>query len=60
MKSGPYTEAVKNNIIRLHLEQNRTISSLSEEYGISQSTISRWLTVQKNMQSKDNYFVRER
>lgn len=48
MKAGPYTDSFKENIIRLHLTQKRTIQSLSKEYGVSTSTISRWLTFYKN------------
>lgn len=60
MSVRPYGRAVKEEIIKLCLEKKRTIISLSEEYGISQSTISRWLTIQRNMQSKDNYKGRGR
>lgn len=60
MSIKPYGRAVKEEIIKLHLEKKRTITSLSEEYGISQSTISRWLTVQRNMQSNDTYIGRGR
>lgn len=48
MKAGPYTDSFKENIIRLHLTQKRTIQSLSKEYGVSTSTISRWAIVHRN------------
>ena len=51
MSVGRYDDQQKEKIIKLHLEQNHTIASLSKEYGISASTISRWLIYQRNMQS---------
>lgn len=48
MRAGPYTDSFKENIIRLHLDQRRTIQSLSKEYGVSTSTISRWVMTYKN------------
>ena len=54
MKAGPYTDSFKENIIRLHLAQKRTIQSLSKEYGVSTSTISRWITAYRNRQARDN------
>ena len=32
----------KKNIIRLHLEEGRTLSSLADEYGVSKASISIW------------------
>lgn len=52
MRAGPYTDRFKENIIRLHLDQKRTIQSLSQEYGVSASTISRWVTIYRNKQIK--------
>ena len=48
MRVGRYDDQQKEKIIKLHLEQNHTIASLSKEYGISASTISRWLIVERN------------
>ena len=48
MRIRSYDKELKETIIKLHLEQKKTIASLSEEYGISPSTISRWITVSKN------------
>ena len=56
MRGKPYGKAVKEEIIKLNLDQKRTIISLSEEYGISSSTISRWLTVNRNR----SYIAREK
>jgi transposase len=35
-----YEEEFKQRIIRLHLEEGRTLKSLSEEYGVSKASIS--------------------
>ena len=34
---------LKNKIIKLRIQDGRTITSLSEEYGIPHSTISHWV-----------------
>lgn len=38
-----YDEDLKNMIVRLHLEEGRTIISLSKEYGMSKNIISLWV-----------------
>ena len=44
MKKGQkYEPELKNRILRLHLEEGRTQSSLTKEYGLGQGTISYWL-----------------
>ena len=53
MRSGPYSEELKLEIIQLNLEEKRSIKSLSMEYGISTSTISRWLTVYRNLNARE-------
>ena len=53
MRAGPYTDSFKENIIRLHLDQRRKIQSLSKEYGVSTSTISRWLIIHRNQTIKE-------
>lgn len=40
--SHTYEPEFKKKIIRLRLEDGRTIKSITEEYGISKSCISRW------------------
>jgi len=35
-----YEEELKQRIVRLHLEEGRTLKSLSEEYGVSKASIS--------------------
>lgn len=54
MRGKPYGKDIKEEIIKLHLDQKQTIASLSEEYGISPSTISRWLITFKNIECRRN------
>ena len=37
-----YEPEFKKKIVRLHLQEGRTIRSITEEYGISKSCISTW------------------
>ena len=37
-----YEEEFKRKIVRLHLEEGRTIKSLTNEYGVSKSSVSKW------------------
>ena len=59
MKSGPYTEAFKDHIIRLYFEQKQTIRSLSEELGVSESTISRWIAIYRYKNEFNKRIVKE-
>lgn len=43
MKKKTYNQTFKNNIIRLHLEEGRTISSLNKEYQLGSGTLNCWL-----------------
>ena len=38
-----YEPEFKKKIVRLHLEEGRTYKSITQEYGISKSAISRWV-----------------
>ena len=40
---GNYEAEFKGKIIRLHLEEGRTIRSLADEYDISKASISNWV-----------------
>ena len=40
--SQKYTPDFKKTIIRLHLEEGRTMKSITSEYGVSKATISKW------------------
>ena len=37
-----YTPEFKKKIVRLHLEEGRTYKSITTEYGVSKSSISKW------------------
>lgn len=43
-----YEEEFKKKIIRLHIEEGRTIKSLAMEYNISKSAVSYWLKKYRN------------
>jgi transposase len=38
-----YEEEFKKNVVRLHLEEGRTLKSLADEYGASKAAISKWI-----------------
>jgi len=40
--SQNYDDEFKKKIVRLHLEEGRTIKSITTEYGISKGSLSRW------------------
>lgn len=40
--SQNYTPEFKKKIIRLRLEEGRTINSITKEYGISKESVRRW------------------
>ena len=37
-----YEPEFKKRIVRLHLEEGRTYKSITQEYGVSKSAISKW------------------
>ena len=43
MSTKRYDPALKEKIIRLHLEQGRTIKSLTQEYHLGNGTLTYWL-----------------
>lgn len=47
VKRKEYEAELKKRILRLHLEEGRTQSSLTKEYGLGQGTISYWLKQQR-------------
>ena len=58
--SQNYTSEFKKKIVRLHLEEGRTYKSITAEYGISKSSISKWCAefgkeCQSNPQAKEDY-----
>ena len=48
-----YEPEFKKKIVRLHLEEGRTHKSISVEYGVSKSCITRWWTRQCDESSKE-------
>ena len=53
MRGKPYTKEFRKNIVRLHLEEKRTLKSLGTEYGVSVSTVSWWIIYHKNKSIRD-------
>ena len=39
-----YETEFKKKIVRLHLEDGRTLKGLAEEYGVSKASISNWVS----------------
>ena len=60
-----YETEFKQKIVRLHLEEGRTLNSLSDEYGVSKASISIWVRsyregCQINQEAKEDYdYMRE-
>jgi transposase len=57
---GNYEAEFKEKIVRLHLEEGRTIQSLADEYSISKASISNWVKshreeCQTNHEAKEEY-----
>jgi len=57
-----YEEELKQRIVRLHLEEGRTLKSLAEEYGVSKAIISIWARdycegCQTNQENKEEYDI---
>lgn len=55
-----YEKEFKEKIVKLHLEEGRTVKSLFEEYGVSKASISLWIKdyreeCQINQETKENY-----
>ena len=58
-----YEPEFKRKLIKLHLEDGRTLTSLSEEYRISKSTITQWIkkyreecNTNSELQTEKGYF----
>ncbi len=57
---GQFTEETKKQVVRCHIQDGRTIASLSAEYGASKATISNWVRsyreeCQTNDEAKGEY-----
>ena len=60
MKMVGYNEETKKKIVRLHLEEGRSLKSLADEYTVSKSGISNWIKkyreeCQTNTKAKQEY-----
>lgn len=58
--SQRYESEFKKQIVRLHMEQGRTLISLQKEYNVSKAAISKWVRqfreeCQNNQDSKQDY-----
>ena len=53
-----YEPEFKKKIVRLHLEEGRTLRGLAEEYGISKASISIW-TKQFREECQENGFLKK-
>lgn len=54
------SEETKRKVVKLHVQDGRTISSLAAEYGVCHATISNWMRTyrqecQKNDATKSEY-----
>ncbi len=57
---GHFTEETKKQVVRYHIQDGRTIASLSAEYGASKASISNWVRnyreeCQTNEEAKSEY-----
>ena len=55
-----YEPEFKKKMVRLHLEDGRSIKSLAAEYGVSEASISNWISqfrteCQTNEQARNDY-----
>ena len=63
--SQQYEAEFKNKIVRLHLEEGRTLKSLQDEYKVSKASITIWIKqfrteCQTNEEAKADYdFMKE-
>jgi len=63
--SQHYEQEFKKRVVRLHVEEGRTLKSLHEEYNISKASVSIWIKkfreeCQTNNEAKEDYdFMKE-
>ena len=48
MSARYYDKELREKILKLHFEEQRSIASLSKEFGMSSSTILRWVEMYRN------------
>ena len=49
-----YDKEVRKRVVRMHLEEGRTIRSLSDEYEVSKASISNWVKEYREECQKDH------
>ena len=60
MSRQVYEPEFKKQLVRLHLEEGRTLNSLEKEYNVSKASISIWIKqfrkeCQENEEAKEDY-----
>lgn len=58
MSKTNYAPELKEKVIRLHLEEGRTIKSLTQEYHLGIGTLNYWLK-QRSKECQSNSIIRE-
>ena len=58
MSNKRYEPELKEKVIRLHLEEGRSIKSLTDEYHLGRGTLSYWLKA-RNEEGIDNTKIQE-
>ena len=48
MKENRFTDKERIKIVKLHVEEGKTLRTLSRDYGVSQSSIGRWVAKYRN------------
>ena len=48
MKDNHFTDKDRIRIVKLHVEEGKTLKILSDDYGVSQSTLGRWVVKYRN------------
>jgi len=58
MSNKRYEPELKEKVIRLHLEEGRSIKSLTDEYHLGQGTLNYWLR-QRDKEGQTNITIQE-
>lgn len=58
IKKRKYEPEFKNKIIRLHLEEGRTLMSLAQEYKVNKASISNWVKSYRE-ECQVNHYIKE-
>lgn len=57
--SSKYPDDLKNELVRLHLYEKRTITSLAKEYNVPRSSIYVWVKIFSEGRSQDTEKIME-